>query len=140
MLKRNQVRNLKELQPYIEHLRSQHSKWLSKPAPLMACGSRDLSIYFLADLIPILLVTLINTFLSLDENVISQVSGGSVELFRSKASEHKQWQENQCFELLFTSPYADPDVYYSFLDENPPSCAVSGLPKILLFLGGKFEF
>ena len=36
-------------------------------------------------------VTLINTFLSLDENVISKVSGGSVELFRSKASEHQEW-------------------------------------------------
>jgi hypothetical protein len=36
-------------------------------------------------------VTLINTFLSLDENVISRVSGGSVELFRSKAADHQQW-------------------------------------------------
>lgn len=37
------------------------------------------------------IVTLINTFLSLDENVISKVSGGSVELFRSKAADHQQW-------------------------------------------------
>ena len=85
-------------------------------------------------------VTLINTFLSLDENVISKVSGGSVELFRSKASEHQEWAVDQCFELLFTSPYADPDVYWSFLDENPPACAVSANSNLHLLLGGKFEF
>jgi len=33
-----------------------------------------------------------------------------------------EWQVDQCFELLFTSPYDDPDVYYSFTDDLEPIC------------------
>ena len=90
------------------------------------------------------LVSILNTSVNLDKTKISKLSGGQVEIFRKKGPSAYSWQANQCFEIYFKSPYRDPDVYYSFTDEHPPSCNVSEI-QIAIWVyfwlfGSDFEF
>ena len=75
-------------------------------------------------------MTIDNTYLGLTLNTVSSETEASVELSRRNFPSDKLWQPNQCFELLFTSPYADPGVYYSFVDGEDPVCAVSTIVQM----------
>ena len=45
---------------------------------------------------------------------VSQISTGTLVMRRSTSGDSKQWQTEQCFEIIVPSPYEDPSIYKTF--------------------------
>lgn len=53
---------------------------------------------------------------------MSQVTKGTLEMFKRTNSRVTLWQPNMCFEMVIQSPYANPTDYQTFSASKPPTC------------------
>ena len=63
----------------------------------------------------------------LGANEVSDVHDVEFILYRDQNTQPEiEWQENQCFKLIFDSPYTvDPESWAPFDSATPPACTVS---------------